>query len=387
MTLPALGLFRNGHFKQYDGDLNDEKAILDWMSDEETLKIIGIIDEVNLPMLENILKDEDHAFVFFYEEHDTEAFTVLDELESIDEKLDKQDLTMVKISDRGANDAFGIREMPALVYFEDGVPEVYEGDLLNDNLIMKWMKAELVRDEIKAVTLTVLDKLVEKGRTMAVLFYDPGQADDLRVLEELETIDDECAGFEISFLKVSDVDKARALGIHDTPGLVYFENRIPSIYDGDLTEEDRLLEWLVEQKTTDTIEVVTDEILADLAEEEEYLAVFFSGPCEEDDPCHAILETLQEADKRVREVGVMLVTTEERELGKQLEVRGFPAFGLFRNGEFLLYEGELDDPIAILEWMTDKKNLQLPDVIEEVNQVKKKKKKRDSLNFYCKSKK
>ncbi len=69
-------------------------------------------------MLENILKEEDHAFVFFYEEHDTDAFTILDELESIDEKLDKQDLTMVKISDTGAIDAFGIRDMPALVYFE-----------------------------------------------------------------------------------------------------------------------------------------------------------------------------------------------------------------------------------------------------------------------------
>ncbi len=103
-----------------------------------------------------------------------------------------------------------------------------------------------------------------------------------------------------SFLKISDSEKAREFGIHDTPGLIYFENRIPSLYDGDLLDEEALLEWLVEQKTTDTVEVVTDEILARLAEEEEYLAVFFSGPCEEDDPCQAVLDMLRESTDRYK---------------------------------------------------------------------------------------
>jgi hypothetical protein len=93
------------------------------------------LSQVNLAMLENILKDEDHAFVFFYDEHDTDAFTILEELESIDEKLDKQDLPLVKISDVGSSEAFGIRDTPSLVYFEDGVPEIYAGDLLNDNQV------------------------------------------------------------------------------------------------------------------------------------------------------------------------------------------------------------------------------------------------------------
>ncbi len=49
----------------------------------------------------------------------------------------------MKISDHGATDAFGVGEMPCLVYFENGVPEIYGGDLLNDNAIMKWMMSEL----------------------------------------------------------------------------------------------------------------------------------------------------------------------------------------------------------------------------------------------------
>ena len=93
-------------------------------------------------MLENILDDEDDAFVFFYEDNDTDAHTILEELEQIDEKLDKQDLAMVKISDEGAIDNYGIETLPALVYFENGVPEIYEGDLLNDGAVLKWMKSD-----------------------------------------------------------------------------------------------------------------------------------------------------------------------------------------------------------------------------------------------------
>ena len=44
-------------------------------------KIAGIIDEVNAAMLENILNEENDAFVFFYDKSDPEAHTILEELE------------------------------------------------------------------------------------------------------------------------------------------------------------------------------------------------------------------------------------------------------------------------------------------------------------------
>ena len=118
---PAIGLFRNGQFVQFEGESDSEKDILEWLTDEETLKIVGIIDEVNLAMLENILEEQDDAFVFFYEEGDTDAFSILEELEQIDEKLDKQDMPFVKISDKGSIESFGLEDLPVLVYFENGV--------------------------------------------------------------------------------------------------------------------------------------------------------------------------------------------------------------------------------------------------------------------------
>ena len=48
----------------------------------------------------------------------------------------------------------------------------------------------------------MLDRLVERGKTMAVLFYDPKDNQDLDIMDELEKIDDECRRFEIDFVKV-----------------------------------------------------------------------------------------------------------------------------------------------------------------------------------------
>ena len=138
-------------------------------------------------MLNNIIEEEDDCFVFFYDDVDPDAHAILSELEGmysvmftykiqtlmmqqqsiyihnickksnhitsscitfslcldIDEKLDKRDLHLVKISDDGAGEEYGIEDLPCLVYFENGVPEIFEGDIRNDNQIIKWMLDEL----------------------------------------------------------------------------------------------------------------------------------------------------------------------------------------------------------------------------------------------------
>ena len=80
-------------------------------------------------MLENILSEENDAFVLFYDDDDPDSLAILEELERVDEKLDKQDLTLVKISDKGAAENYGLEGIPALVYFENGIPEVYQVNL------------------------------------------------------------------------------------------------------------------------------------------------------------------------------------------------------------------------------------------------------------------
>ena len=63
------------------------------------------------------------------------------------------------------------------------------------------------------------------------------------------------------------------------PTLVHFSDDVPSVYYGDEAPE-AVIEWLVRQKTEPVIEDVTAEILTEyLMDEEEYLAVLFSGEC------------------------------------------------------------------------------------------------------------
>lgn len=53
------------------------------------------------------------------------------------------------------------------------------------------------------------------------------------MVNELERIDDECDDHGIVFVKISNAEEAIEHGIEHLPTLVYFENEIPSVYQGD----------------------------------------------------------------------------------------------------------------------------------------------------------
>lgn len=68
---------------------------------------------------------------------------------------------------------------------------------------------------------------------------------------------------------------AKEYGIEELPALIYFEKRIPSIYQGDISAEEDVLQWLIQQKTEDTIESVNRELLEQLIVNTQYLVVYF----------------------------------------------------------------------------------------------------------------
>lgn len=105
---------------------------------------------------------------------------------------------------------------------------------------------------------------------------DKEDKQDIRILNELENIDDELEKEGIVIVRMDNENEAKEFGIDHLPTLVYFEENIPAIYEGDLMNEDEVLSWLIEQKNSATIEEVTDEILTDLIEEYEYVVVYFS---------------------------------------------------------------------------------------------------------------
>lgn len=96
--------------------------------------------------------------------------SVLEELEKIDDDCDKHGIQFVKIDDDAAADEFGIDQLPAVVYFEKGIPNLYDGDLENEEEFLEWLVQQLEKDEIEDVTDEMLDKLIKTSKFLAVLF-------------------------------------------------------------------------------------------------------------------------------------------------------------------------------------------------------------------------
>lgn len=61
--------------------------------------------------------------------------SILEELETIDDDTDKEGIQFVKSTDSKLASEIGIFSFPALVYYETGVPIMYDGKLLSTNKI------------------------------------------------------------------------------------------------------------------------------------------------------------------------------------------------------------------------------------------------------------
>ena len=74
-------------------------------------------------------------FVYFHTSDDPDSRKVdqlLETLENIDDDCSLRGIHFVKVaSDENdeSNDIFGIEKLPKLVYFEDNLPNMYEGEL------------------------------------------------------------------------------------------------------------------------------------------------------------------------------------------------------------------------------------------------------------------
>ncbi|XP_050711804.1 uncharacterized protein LOC126995938 isoform X6 [Eriocheir sinensis] len=364
-VLPTLVYFEKGVPSVYSGNLLVEEQVLDWLVHQvEEDEIEEVTDE----MLDRLIERTEHLAVLFYDKESRRSRKVVAELENIDDECDGRGVYFVKIDNYEEAMEYGIDTIPTLVYFESEIPYIFEGDLMKEEEVLYWLFHHVDHEEIADVTDEMLGKLIANEPFLAVLFYDKDDAEDHEVLGELENIDDDCEQAGVPFVKIDNDAEAREYGIDDLPTLVYFENRIPSIYEGDLSNEQEVLEWLLEQKNSDTIEEVTDEILDDLIANFEYVVVYFSGECDEGQKCDHILNELENIDDDTDDHGMHFVTTEETGLANNYGIKVFPALAIFRNGEPLLYKGDLTKEEAVLKWVTAEDTLQIPNQIEEVNQ-------------------
>ncbi|XP_023169120.2 uncharacterized protein LOC111598211 isoform X2 [Drosophila hydei] len=362
--VPKLIYFEKGIPTIYEGNLEDEEKLLKWLEEQTSSdQIEDITDE----MLDLIIEKMPHVAVLFYDKDQKKSQKILAELENIDDECDQNDIAFVKIDDDKEAKEWGIDEIPSIVLFERGIPHIYEGDLMKEDELLGWLVHQKRYSEIPEVTDEMKDKLVENTEHLAVIFYDKEDKQDMRILNELENIDDELEKEGIVIVRIDNAAEAKEYGLDHLPALIYFENKIPALYEGDLMNEDEVLEWLLVQKKTATIEEVTDEILVNLINEHEYVVVFFTGPCEPGESCDHTLNALESIDDELDEAGIIFVTTEDTGIAKKYNVKSYPRLVFFRNRDPLHFTGDLDDEDEVLAWITDDETLEIPGKIEEVN--------------------
>ena len=184
----------------------------------------------------------------------------MEALETIDDDCDRQGIILVKLDNPQEAAQYGIEQIPSLVYFEESIPHIYEGNLENENEVLGWLIHQMKHEEIEQVTDEMIDLLILEHKFVAVLFYDRLDRMSSKILGELENIDDDAEDKDIVMVKI-DIDHDD-LGIlerfnvpNSLPKLALFEDDQPvQIFEGDLGIEEDALKWLV-QATIEEIPV------------------------------------------------------------------------------------------------------------------------------------
>ncbi len=173
---------------------------------------------------------------------------VLTELENIDDEADVFEIRFVRIRDKQLAEDFSLKRWPSLVYFREGIPVVYQGDLKDEAEVLEWLiqHQSSVHDEdiVESASMEELDIMMRNVDYLLVLFHDRKKKSQ-KALNALEHVDDDCDEIGVSFVEVDRPAIAEHHGVEDFPTLVFYKNEIPSVYEGDLTDGEEVMEWVV----------------------------------------------------------------------------------------------------------------------------------------------
>lgn len=169
----------------------------------------------------------------------------------------------MKTSDEGIEKEYDLPSLPALAFYRNKFRTIYEGDLMNEDEILKWVM-ELIEtkpDVIESVDRRTLQVLINDIEHLAVFFckiilffcdlllnrtnhinvmklIDSDRCETCpAILERMETIDDDTDKHNIQFVKTNDVKLAHEIGVFSFPALVYYETGVPIMFDGKLKLE------------------------------------------------------------------------------------------------------------------------------------------------------
>jgi len=277
-NFPALTLFKGGDPIPYEGELDDEDQILDFLQGDEEARIQGKIQDVTTSQLEALVEEESYVAVFFYT-GDFDSSSQLGGISKVSEYAEKLRIKMVKINDLELVTEYSLGELPALVYYRHTLPILFEGDLESEDDILEWLvqnrNSGEEADSIEEVDTQTLEAMVSAVENIVVLFYNAKSSKSDQILEVMEGLGDDCETRGAHFVKISDPAAAYHYGVSTLPSLVFFKNTAPDIYDGSLLDGELVHPWLLSHLESSQIEEASPSLLGKLMREARSLVVVF----------------------------------------------------------------------------------------------------------------
>jgi hypothetical protein len=247
----------------------------------ETSEPESCIKNLNQDTLGMFLDEVNCTAVYWYARNCKRSQSILKELEKLYPQVLKSGLNIVRINDKRYGKSLGVRKFPSLSILRKNEIVIYEGDLKDKEDLLDFMTDEdnlAIPDKIQEADREEMLEIVEANPLVAVFFYDESKT-SARALDSMENIDEETDTFNIRFLRVKDKDLANDYSLPQLPVLVYYRYQIPVVYEGLLTEDDEVLEWLIVQKSgadeTDMIEFVNGDQLDIMVANVDFLLVLF----------------------------------------------------------------------------------------------------------------
>merc|ERR1711971_27589 len=348
---PALTFFRGWEVMIYEGDLKDGEAVLDFLTDEDNMAIPDKIEEVNAEQLIEIVETDPFVTVIFYDESKASS-KALEHVEEIDEETDVFEIRFLRIHDKELADDFSLASLPSLVFFRREIPIVYAGELSDEHEMLEWMiknkSSADDEDVLEMVDGEQLEIMVDNVDNLLVYFYDDTRMSK-KILDVMETIDDDCDNMDIVFVCVKDKSLAAKYNIDEFPTLMFFKNQIPSVYDEDLEKPNEVLTWLSDLLTGADIEQITNDILDKFIATKSYLAVVFFK--EDEKKSTEAMSVLEEIDDDLDEVGIMFVKLDDEKEALEYGIEKFPTLVVFENGIPNLYDGGFQEGEEVMKWI------------------------------------
>lgn len=190
------------------------------------------------------------------------------------------DIPIVKLEDHALAKEVGVFALPSVVFFRSGQePTIYAGDLKNEEAILEWLlvQKDPSNEAIEEQSGESLLRTIDNSEAVAVFLYSHEDCETcLDVLQALENIDDDAKRQSIKLVKTIDHEFSESIGVTEYPALVYYQDGLPNLFEGDISAEEEVLDWLIEVTVESHIELITRPMLETMVEDIQYLAVYFS---------------------------------------------------------------------------------------------------------------